>query len=95
MPVNFNFRIHPFENQFMEQPRLGNEDMTASFQRRIEECTEEKLNSFKAENERKRNAFIVSWFVFYVFLCPLRTNFAQFIQIFFSFRKKQIYAMKS
>jgi len=44
--------------KFMEKPKLGGDEMTASFQRRIEESTEGKLNAFKAQNEQKRAAFI-------------------------------------
>lgn len=45
----------------MEKPKLGGDELTATFQRRIEESIEEKFNSFKVENDRKRNAFIVSF----------------------------------
>lgn len=44
----------------MEKPKLGGAELTASFQHRIQETIGEKFNGFKAENDRKRNAFIVS-----------------------------------
>lgn len=44
----------------MEKPKLGGNEMTASFQRRLEETIEQKFIRFKAENDRKYKDYIVS-----------------------------------
>lgn len=44
----------------MAKPKLGGDELTASFQRRLEETIEQKFNGFKAENDRKFKDYIVS-----------------------------------
>lgn len=49
-----------FSIQFSAKPKLGGDELASNFLKRIESSTTDKLQSFKAENERKRQAFIVS-----------------------------------
>lgn len=44
----------------MEKPKLGGDELTASFRRRLEETIQQKFNGFKAENEQKYKDYIVS-----------------------------------
>lgn len=44
----------------MAKPKLGGDELTASFQKRLEETIEQKFNGFKAENDRKYKDYIVS-----------------------------------
>lgn len=44
----------------MAKPKLGGDELTASFHKRLEETIEQKFNGFKAENDRKYKDYIVS-----------------------------------
>lgn len=44
----------------MEKPKLGGDELTASFQKRLDQTIEEKFNGFKVENDRKYKDYIVS-----------------------------------
>ncbi|XP_031639340.1 atlastin-like [Contarinia nasturtii] len=44
--------------QFLEKPKLGGDELRTKFQQKIENGTQERYQTFKAENERKRRDFI-------------------------------------
>ena len=46
--------------QFLAKPKLGGDQLISTFQHKIDADIEEKFNSFKQENEKKRTNFIVS-----------------------------------
>jgi len=44
--------------KFLQNPRLGDDELISSFQQKVEEATEENFAFLKSENERKCNTFI-------------------------------------
>ncbi|XP_031636890.1 atlastin-like [Contarinia nasturtii] len=44
--------------QFLEKPKLGGDELRTKFQRKLENGTQQRYRTFKAENERKRRDFI-------------------------------------
>lgn len=59
--INVTFvSVRVKNEQFLEKPKLGGPELADKFKLKIEEAAEDKFNGFNAENDRKRNAFIVS-----------------------------------
>ena len=71
-------------SQFREKPKLGGNELTASFQQKIENGTEQRFLNFRDQNERNFKAFIVS--LFFEMILLNKSNNEKFSEICFFFQ---------
>lgn len=81
--------------QFNKKPKLGGDQFSSNFQKRIESIIEEQFLSFNQTNEEKRKHFMVSNRLILFRFCGFYDDFSIIFNMNIYIRKKLTFTMSS